>query len=172
MSCPLLAARICFFLHFPVFLVRYDQEAGTRRWPLWWPTLGGGGWMRSGPCPAVCARNSQSAKSRISLTHADGFKPHKSPCPQQYTFLWTPFWRCRNSLDSGQKDNRTGDTAWASMALQSCTVSLPLRISGGKQALSCLNFLGLSRSSLLTSHTKFRFHATASRLVRVFFLYV
>jgi len=75
-------------------------------------------------------------------------------------------------LDSGQKDNPTGDTAWATMALQSCTVSLPLRISGGRQALSCLKILELSRTSLLTSHTKFQFHATASRLVRFFFFYV
>ena len=32
-----------FLLYCHVFLVRYDQEAGTRRWPLWWAhTLGRG----------------------------------------------------------------------------------------------------------------------------------
>jgi len=47
---------------------------------------------------------------------------------------------------------------------------LPLRISSGRQALLCLKLVELSRSSLLTSHAKFRFHTTASRLARFFFL--
>jgi len=66
-----------FLLYCHVFLVRYDQEAGTRWWPFWWANpRGGGGWMRSRPRTAVCVRNwrSHAFHSRIPLTHADGFK--------------------------------------------------------------------------------------------------
>jgi len=77
-----------FLLYCHVFLVRYDQEAGTRWWPFWWANpRGGGGWMRSRPRTAVCVRNwrSHAFHSRIPLTDADGFKWHKLTCPQQDT---------------------------------------------------------------------------------------
>jgi len=62
-----------FFLHFHVFLVRYDQEAGTRWWPFWWANTRAGGGLDAFKAAhgRVCP---QLAKSRIPLTHADGFK--------------------------------------------------------------------------------------------------
>ena len=63
-------------------------------------------------------------------------------------------------------------STFLTMAVQTGTLSLPLGTSGGRQAISCLIFLELSRSSLLTSRTKPRPHPTASRLVRFFFLHV
>jgi len=64
-----------FFLVFILFSW-CDQVAGTRRWLLWWAnTRGGVDAIRAVHC-CVCV---QFSKSRFPLTHADGFKPHKSP---------------------------------------------------------------------------------------------
>jgi len=64
-----------FFLVFILFSW-CDQVAGTRRWLLWWAnTPGGVDAIRAVHC-CVCV---QFSKSRFPLTHADGFKPHKSP---------------------------------------------------------------------------------------------
>jgi len=61
----------CFFL-----FSWCDQEAGTRRWPLRWAnTRGDVDAIRAVHC-CVCV---QSSKPRFPLTHADEFKPHKSP---------------------------------------------------------------------------------------------
>jgi len=61
----------CFFL-----FSWCDREAGTRRWPVWWAnTRGCVDAIRAVHCCVFV----QSSKSRFPLTHADRFKPHKSP---------------------------------------------------------------------------------------------
>jgi len=53
-----------------------DADGPPRRWPLWWAnTRGCVDAIRAVHC-CVCV---QFSKSRFPLTHADRFKPHKSP---------------------------------------------------------------------------------------------